>query len=70
MQIDASNLASAQDVSTRRTTQRMLIGGMDHQLAKLTGGLGCLPSCPVDEFCPDTPWVSADVGSSCDALLA
>ncbi len=71
MQIDASYFAKAHDVSTRRTVQRTLMIGTDHhQLAKLTGGLGCLTSCPVDEFCPDTLWVSAAVGSSLDALLA
>ena len=71
MPIDASNLAKAHDVSTRRTVQRrFMIGTHHHQLAKLTDGQGRLTSCPVDEFCPDTLWASAAVGSSLDALLA
>ncbi len=74
MQIDASNVAKVHDVSTRRTVQRVLMIGTDHhhQLAKLPGGLGGLTSCPVniDEFCPDTPWVSAAVGNLLNALPA
>ena len=71
MPVDASNLAKAHDISTRRTVQRRLMIGTDHhQLAKLTGGLGGLTSCAADEFCPERLWVSAAVVSSLDALLA
>jgi len=71
MPVDASNLAKALDVSTRSTVQRRLMIGTDHhKLAKLTGGLGGLTSCAADEFCLDTLWGTAAVGSSLDALLA